>query len=72
MEDIAKGLGPPAKVLGNHIQKEKAGGDEMQDLLSDWCQHSDSFHEMSSEGALCLLIRIFKENTVSLKPLARR
>ena len=39
------------------------------DILSDWYELSNSFHDMSSEGALCLLIRIFKKNTASLKPL---
>ena len=48
------------------------GRDEMREILSDWCQLSDNFHEMSSEEALRLLIKIFKEKPVSLKPLASR
>ena len=71
MEDIAKGLEPP-KILGNHKRRGKDGANEMRDILSDWCEHSESFHDMTGEDALRLLIRIFKENTVSLKPLARR
>ena len=71
MEDIAKGL-EPAKILGNHKQRGNVGADEMREILSDWCLLSDSFYDLSSEGALRLLIRIFKEDPVSLKPLAHR
>ena len=72
MKDIAKRLGPPDKILGNHKRRGKVGADEMREILSDWCLLSDSFYDLSSEGALRLLIRIFKEDPVSLKPLARR
>ena len=72
MEDIAKGLGPPDNILGNHKHRVKVGADEMREILSDWCEYSDSFHDLSGEGALRLLIRIFKEDHISLKPLARR
>ena len=71
MEDVAKLLEPPV-VLGNHKRRGKVGEYEMRDILSDWCQHSDSFHDLSREGALRLLIGIFKEDPVSLKPLAHR
>ena len=68
MKDIARGLGPPDTILGNHKRRGKDGRDEMREILSDWCQLSDSFHNMTEEDALRLLIRIFKEDPVSLKP----
>lgn len=73
MADIAKGLGPPA-IFGNHQRREmkekKTGRDEMREILSDWCQHSDSFGAMSGNDALSHLISIFNGKAVSLKPLA--
>ena len=71
MDDVAKALEPP-EILGNHKRRGNSGADEMREILSDWCQLSDSFHDMSGKDALCLLIRVFKEAPVSLKPLAYR
>ena len=69
--DIAKEL-EPSVILGNHKRRgNKTGRNEMREILSDWCQFSDSFGAMSGNEALMRhLISIFNGKTVSLKPLA--
>ena len=49
--DIAKEL-EPSVILGNHKRRgNKTGRNEMREILSDWCQFSDSFGAMSDASS---------------------
>ena len=73
MRDIAKGLHPAVKIVGNH-QRRILGGckcdaHEMRSILSDWWLFGD-LHEIAKEEALQRLVMVFREDPVTLKPLA--
>ena len=74
MRDIAKGLYPAeVKIVGNHQRRIlggcKSDAHEMRSILSDWWLFGD-LHEISKEQALQRLVMVFREEPVTLKPLA--
>ena len=73
MRDIAKGVHPEVKIVGNHLRRISDGGKsdsyEMRSILSDWWLFGD-LHEISKEEALQRLVMVFREEPVTLKPLA--
>ena len=73
MRDIAKGLHPAVKIVGNHHRRILGGGKcdahEMRSILSNWWLFGD-LHEIAKEEALQRLVMVFREDPVTLKPLA--
>ena len=74
MRDIAKGLYPAeVKIVGNHQRRISGGAKcdahEMRSILSDWWLLGDLL-EISKEEALQRLVMVFREDPVTLKPLA--